>query len=212
MDRRAVLALGGGAALAPALALAAARPVRAQAAPVSAEDMTLGRPDAPLTLVEYASVTCPACANWHLSVLPALKTRWIDPGHLRYVYREFLTAPPALSAAGAMLARCAGPERYFEVIDVLMRGQPRLQQPGGDSAWLRAGALAGAMDEAALRACLGEAEAVASLNQRIEAARAAGVNSTPTFFLNGARFSGYVLADFEAELGRRLPALRPAAG
>lgn len=211
MDRRAVLTLGGGAALAPALALAAARPVRAQWAPVEPGDMTLGRPDAPLVLVEYASLTCPHCAHWHLTVLPALKARWIDTGRLRYVYREFLTPPRAVSAAGALLARCAGPARYFDVIDALMRGQPRLRQEGGESGWLRAGALAGGMDETALRACLADAEAVAALNARVEAASAAGVNSTPTFFLGGGRFDGYALADFEAELSRRLPAPEPAA-
>lgn len=203
MDRRTVLALGGGAALTPALGPS---PARAQVAPVTAEDITLGRADAPLTLIEYASVTCGHCANWHVHVLPALKTRWIDTGRLRYVYREFLTPPAALSAAGVIVARCAGPARFFDVIDSLMRNQGRLAQADGANAWLRAAALAGGLDEDAMRACLADESRLTALNRRVEAGRAAGVNATPTFFLNGARFGGYFLAEFEAELARRAPA------
>ena len=84
-------------------------------------DMVLGKADAPLTLVEYASLTCPHCAMFHAQELPGLKANYIETGKLRLVFREFPLDGFALR--GAMLARCAGPDRYFTFLDLLFKGQ-----------------------------------------------------------------------------------------
>lgn len=98
----------------------------AEPAAVMPADRVLGRADAPVTVIEYASVTCPHCAAWHAEVFPDFKARFIDTGRVRYVYREFLTGPAELSFAGALLARCAPADRYFDVVGALMEGQAAL--------------------------------------------------------------------------------------
>ncbi|HVZ29898.1 MAG TPA: thioredoxin domain-containing protein, partial [Asticcacaulis sp.] len=93
---------------------------------VTADDMTLGAATAPITLVEYASVTCAHCAAFNREILPELKAKYIVPGKVRYVYREYLTPPENVSAAGALLARCAGRAKYFQMVDAIMRAQPEM--------------------------------------------------------------------------------------
>ena len=90
------------------------------------DDMTFGRADAPVTIVEYASVTCAHCAAFQADVFPALKAKYIDTGKVRYVFREYLTPPSNVAAAGFLLARCAGPDRYFDVVEAVMRAQPEM--------------------------------------------------------------------------------------
>ena len=91
--------------------------------PLRDEDMSMGPANARVTLVEYASVTCSHCAEFNADILPQIKTNFIDTGKIRYVYREVLTPPNNVSAAGVLLARCSGKENYFKVIDAIMRGQ-----------------------------------------------------------------------------------------
>lgn len=121
-----------------ALALAAGTAQAADTQPVVAPagkdaqgyatgDMVLGRPDAPVTVIEYASMTCPHCAAFQKEELPALKAAFIDTGKARLVFREFPLDGFALR--GAMLARCAGPERFFAVIDVLFQQQATWTRP-----------------------------------------------------------------------------------
>ena len=86
----------------------------------------LGNPDAPVTIIEYASLTCPHCAQFHTEVLPELKERYIDPGKVRLIYRDFPLDQMALAAAA--LAHCAGPERYFSMLDVLFETQSNWAQ------------------------------------------------------------------------------------
>ncbi len=186
------------------LALSLALPATAASgpAPATAADRALGRPDAPVTVIEYASMTCPHCAAWHEEVFPAFKAALIDTGRVRYVYREFVTAPGQLSFAGALLARCAPPERFFDVVGALMAGQGALAASGDANAWLRAGAAAGGLDGPAASACLRDEAGVAELEARLDAASAAGVRSSPSFFINGAPFQGWSAADFEAAVAR----------
>ena len=88
-------------------------------------DFAKGNPDAPLTIIEYASTACPACAYYHANGKPTMD-RYVESGQVRYVFREMITGLPALATPGFMLARCAPEERYFDVLDLLFAQQQAL--------------------------------------------------------------------------------------
>jgi protein-disulfide isomerase len=194
--RRAALLLATSAGL-------AAGPVAALAAPKTQTDavVTLGRAGAPVTVVEYASVTCGHCADWDAQVWPAFKAKYVDTGKVRYELREMLTPPAQLSAAGWMLARCAGPAKSLSVVKAFYRAQGEMAQAGDVRAILvRIGREAG-MTNAQVAACLNDQAALAALNKRVEAALARGVDRTPLFFINGRKHEGDItLAGLDAAL------------
>jgi len=116
----AVLALAAGAALAaPATKL-----------PPAPGDMSLGSPKARVQVVEYASLSCPHCARFNAEVFPAFRAKYVDTGKVRYTLREMLTPPAEVAAAGFLMARCAGPGKYFKVVDEVFRIIARLRQEG----------------------------------------------------------------------------------
>lgn len=179
MLRRALLALA---------VLSLATPVLARELPaVTASDRVLGRADAPVTVVEYASLTCIHCAAWHTGVLPTFKARYIDTGKVRLVYRDLPTQPADVAATGAGLARCAAPERFYDVIDVLMDNQA-MTRPGADvGPWYAAGIAASGRTREQIETCLAAPATMENLVAGIEGGRAAGVAGTPTFFVNGQK-------------------------
>jgi protein-disulfide isomerase len=157
-----------------------------------ADDMAIGAPQARVTVIEYASVGCPHCAAWNNTVFPGFKTTYIDTGRVRFVVREMLTGAPAVATAGFMLARCAGPARYFQVIDALYRRQAEMFQPG-----VRAGSIleeiakAAGLDEAAFQACIDDQKGLEALNARVlRHVEDDKVDSTPVFFVGGQRYAG----------------------
>lgn len=175
--------LAGAAALSVVLALAGCS--GKDAAPAEG-DMALGAPEgAKVTVVEYASVTCSGCAAWNEQVWPQFKAKYVDTGKVRYVFREFPTPPQDVAVAGFLVARCAGEDKYFHVIDQIMRSLPDMHAgtPPRDIL-LRAAREAG-LSEAQFQTCVANPEAVAAMEQRIKAARDAGVTGTPTFMVNG---------------------------
>jgi protein-disulfide isomerase len=187
-DRRFVLAAAAGLALAPS---AFAAPGMAQG------DMSLGKPSAKVKLVEYASASCPHCAAFNNEVFGAFRKAYIDTGKVRYTLKEMLTPPEKVAAAGFLLARCRGPSRYFPTLDLVFRRQDELFKSGG----LFAVGKAAGLDKAQVQACVTDKAAVAALNARVKAAvDHDGVESTPTFFLNGRKaHEGYwSLADLSA--------------
>lgn len=154
-------------------------------------EMTMGAEDAPLTVIEYASLTCPACAAFHQSVFPDIKSEYVDEGKVRFVFREFPTPPVDRSAVASMLARCAadrgGDEAYFLMLDSLFASQESWAY-GGDprGALLKIAAQAG-IDESAFDECTGREDLIALLNANVEDARERyGVRSTPSFIVDGA--------------------------
>lgn len=157
----------------------------AQSWDVLADDMVLGRADAPVTVVEYASVTCGHCARWHTSVFPEFKRQFIDTGRVRFVMRELPTPPAELATAGFLLARCAGPDHYFDVVGDIMREQRELFSAPLQRL-LAIGARHG-VSESEFEACLSDPAMIAAMNARVQHARGRGVSSTPTFFVNGRR-------------------------
>ena len=153
------------------------------------DDMVLGDVNAPITIIEYSSLTCPHCAQFHTETLPAIKTNYIDTGKARLVFRDFPFDRAALLAAA--LARCAGPERYFGFVDALFRTQQswaRADDPA--SALARIGRLGG-LERDAIETCLNDKAPIDRiLASRVDGAETFGVESTPTFIINGEKIVG----------------------
>ncbi|KAK0341205.1 hypothetical protein LTR94_027363 [Friedmanniomyces endolithicus] len=164
--------------------LANAAPAPGGLPAVTAADHVMGRADAPVTVVEYASLTCPHCAAWHDNVLPELKARYIDTGKVRFVYRTLPTQPAEVSGAAAGVAECAAPGKFFDTIDAFFAAQPSIRIVGPDLYFKRGRAASGRTDEE-LRTCLADDATQASIDAQIDGARAAGVRGTPSFFVNG---------------------------
>jgi len=160
----------------------------AAAAPAALpDDMSMGNPKARIQVLEYASLSCPHCAHFNEAIFPALKAKYIDTGKVRYTLKEMLTEPVQVAAAGFMMARCAGPSKYFTVVDQVFRSQPRWT-PGNIKPVLQEIALANGLDEAKFGACITDQAAFEAVNQRAQrAAEQDGVNATPTLFINGQR-------------------------
>ena len=150
------------------------------------DDMTLGNRNAKVTVIEYASAACPHCARFNNNVFPDFKKKYIDTGKVYYVYREFLTSPVEVAAAGALLARCAGKDKYFQVLDDFFHGQAQAYESGDIKGLiLSAGGKAG-LSDAQIETCLGDEDAANALNARVEQfAKSDGVQFTPTFVING---------------------------
>ena len=182
--------------LAVSAALALAGAASAQA-PGAFPEMTLGAADAPVTIIEYASMSCPHCATFHADTYPELKKRYVDSGKVRFVFREFPLNAPAFQAS--VLARCGGPSRYFGFIDVLFRELPVWAEAPDPLAELaRIGRLGGISTEA-FEACLqDERIAEGILGNRLAGEQEHGVSSTPSFVVNGRLLTGALdIAQFE---------------
>ncbi|HEV2899948.1 MAG TPA: DsbA family protein [Pseudaminobacter sp.] len=151
-------------------------------------EKSLGNADAPVTIVEYASMTCGHCAHFHETTLPALKEKYIDTGKARLIFREFPFDPRA--EAGFMLARCSN-DNYFAMVDVLFKQQEAWAGvENAKEALLQISKLAGFSQES-FEACLTDQK----LLEDVRAVRARGeadfkVDSTPTFFINGNTYKG----------------------
>lgn len=187
--------------LAAALATVAACGPKGGAGGVdAATDMTLGDPNAKVTIIEYASITCPHCATFNEEVFPALKAKYVDTGQVRYVFREFLTPPANVAAAGFLVARCAGKDKYFNVIDALFHSQNEM---GGDVRGLlfRIGRSAGMTDDK-ITTCIQDEKALDALNKRVtKAINEDKITGTPTFVINGKELVGeQTLAQFDAAI------------
>ena len=178
------------AAVVVALGLAGLPPGFAQSAPQpNPDDRILGKADAPVTIFEYASLTCPHCADFDENMLPKLKAEWIDTGKARLIFRDFPLDQAAVRAA--ILARCAPADQFYAFIDVLFRGQNNWAVGGKVDASLgKIAKLAGMSDEQFAACMKDEAVQKRVLDSRLEAEQQYKVESTPTFFINGVRVVG----------------------
>lgn len=169
-------------------------------------DMVMGKEDAPVTVIEYASFTCPHCRAFHDTVFPDLKADYIDTGKVKFIYREVYFDRFGLWAG--MLARCGGPERYFGFADALYETQTEWTK-GGDPAEIadnlkKLGRTAGLTDEQ-VTACLSDqkmAEALVKVFQ--DNAEKDGINSTPSFIINGTKYSNMPYDEFKGILDKDL--------
>ena len=157
--------------------------------PGGVEDLVIGKADAPVTIHEYASLTCSHCATFHTKVLPALKTKYIDTGKVRLVLREFPL--DNLAAAGSMLARCAGGEKTYALIGDLFAKQSDWAFVQGNPvpAMFKIAEAHGFTKET-FDKCLTDQKLLDGVTGvRDHANKSLGVRSTPTFFVNGKKMS-----------------------
>ena len=166
-------------ALAPVSALAGSPPA------VTAADRFVGRADAPVTVIEYASFACSHCADWHQVVYPEFKRRFIDTGQVRLVFRNLPTAPAEIALPAAALAHCAAPERFYDVAGTLMHGQRAVLSGGDRTVWFDSAVAVSGRTRAQIDTCVALPATRAAIEADIDGAIAAGVDSTPTLFVNG---------------------------
>ncbi|MDE0047953.1 MAG: thioredoxin domain-containing protein [bacterium] len=172
-----------------------------------AGDMILGDPQAPIEIIEYASMTCGACAAFHANTLPDLKANWLETGRARLVFREYPLDGLALRVAA--LARCAGGDHFFPFIDVLFRTRDRWAGADDPVAELREIVASGGRDPAIVDHCINDRAVMQQILEGLEEARAThSVRATPTLVLNGEVVTGdpgyaaldAMLLDIEAAL------------
>lgn len=159
------------------------------ATPALLPQAILGREDAPVTMIEFSSLTCGHCGNFHSETLPKLKKAYIDTGKLRLVFRDFPLDRLALAAS--MLPHCAGPERYFGFIDVLFRTQATWASGNDPLKGLEKVARLGGMSVADFDKCLADQPLAAAIRDRAEAdGKAFGIDATPTFRIGETQLVG----------------------
>lgn len=152
-------------------------------------DMAMGDPGAPVTMVEYASLTCSHCADFDIQVLPKIQENYIETGKVYYILRDFPFDP--IATAAFMLSHCAGSERYFGFIDVLYRQQAKWAFTPTPMEDLKALARQGGISDESFDACMKNQEIFDHVKQvALRGAKTFGVRSTPTFFVNGEKIEG----------------------
>ncbi len=155
----------------------------------SAEDLVLGDPAAPITIIEYASLTCPHCASFHNDTFSRIKRRYIDAGKVRLIYRDFPLDRLAIQAAA--VARCAGREQYFGFLEVLFRTQESWAGAQNPFEALARVARLGGLKREEIDACLADKALIDSiLTSRLNGAKEFNVTTTPTFIINGETVVG----------------------
>ena len=193
ISRRRLL-VGGGVATGLALG-GVLLPRDARAADYAKGDMILGNADAPVEVIEYASMTCPHCRRFHEEVYPKLKSEFVDTGKVRFVFREFPLDRYALQAS--MLARCGGEQKFFGFIDLLFDQQPNWTSASDPTAALRQIGMLGGVSAEAFDACMADESLVDMiLATRLDGHQRMKVSGTPSVYVNGEKFDGGL--DFEA--------------
>jgi protein-disulfide isomerase len=161
---------------------------------VTADDMSLGNPSAKVTVIEYASVACPHCAAFNNDVFPAFRKQFIDTGKIHYVFREMLVggdAEVSMAAAGFLTARCAGKDKYFNVVDAIFHNQMAMFESNDIRGGLQRIAESAGMSDQQFTACISDDKAIKALNDRVETyEKRDHVNATPTFVINGKMLTG----------------------
>ncbi|HYE47064.1 MAG TPA: thioredoxin domain-containing protein [Caulobacter sp.] len=151
-------------------------------------DMSLGDPNAKVKMVEYGSLSCVHCANWNKDVFPAFKKKYIDTGKIHYTFRPFkLGAGDSYTAAGDLLGRCVGKDKYFTVIDALFHAQEEALTGSPLEVLVNVGGQAG-LSEAEVKACITNEKALVALDDRLKTGLAKEVQATPTFWIGDQKF------------------------
>ena len=174
-------------------------------------EMTLGDPNAKVKMVEYASVTCSHCADFGLKTFPRIKRRYIDTGKVHYTFKEILTEPGQVAAAGFLTARCAGKDKYFTVVDEIFKAQPEMFSGAPPLEVLRRIGKDAGLSDKQFDACVNNEKALEAIYDRVEKnGREGEISGTPTFTLNGVKVKDgeMSLEEFDAFYTQ---ALAPAA-
>lgn len=146
-------------------------------------DHAIGNPDAKITVWEYASVTCPACANFHATSYLDFKKKYVDSGLVRFVFREYPTAPENIAQAGFLIANCAADDKFFDSISLQFKRQRQIRQdPRGELVKI---ARSAGLSEADFEACIQNQDEIDRYKAVVQGGIDAGVSGTPSFFING---------------------------
>tara|TARA_B100001059_G_C17828501_1_gene583059 strand:+ start:1982 stop:2656 length:675 start_codon:yes stop_codon:yes gene_type:complete len=169
-------------------------------------DMVQGAEDAPITVIEYASFTCPHCARFHSDVYKLLRKNYIDTGKVKFIFREVYFDKYGMWAS--MIARCSGPDRFFGMTDLILNSQSTWARAGDDLAIVEAlrkiGRLSG-MQDAALDSCLQDGEKLRALvGWYKENAQRDGIQSTPSFLIDGQPYKNMDYEEFAKILDEKL--------
>ena len=181
-------------------AVAAAKPdvdVAELMKPGTLPENVLGDAKAPITIVEYASMTCPHCADFHKRIFGDLKAKYIDTGKVRFVFREYPL--DNLAAAVSELARCTGPMRYFAFVSTMYEHQAEWHTGDNDLPKLQEMAKQAGFTDESFKKCVGDQTLLTGITDvRTRANDKFGVDSTPTFFINGVKLKGsHEMKDFD---------------
>jgi protein-disulfide isomerase len=177
-----------------------AAPATTPAAPAVPDEMSMGNPRARISVIEYASLGCPHCAEWSRDVFPQFKKTYIDTGKVRFVLREMLFGDSTLSAAGFLVARCAGRQKYFDLVQAIFNDQADIEN-GGAKALLKLAEPFG-LTEDRFKACLQDDAALKILEARANRyVTDDSVTGTPTFVIGDQRLlGGQTLAQLDAAI------------
>lgn len=157
-------------------------------------DIVMGNAEAPVTILDYSSLSCPHCAHFHTEILPDVKKQLLDTGKAKLVYRHFPLNEPALRAS--MLVECSDSAKRAEFLKVLFTMQKNWAFSESFKDDLKKIAATGGIDAAAFDSCMADKDIENEvLGERQEAATRAGVDSTPSFFINGVRLDDFSTAD-----------------
>jgi protein-disulfide isomerase len=209
MNRRNFLTLAMAMLAAPAMAQTAEDNGKAMleaASPLG--DRVLGNADAPVTLIEYASATCPHCAEFHVDLLPQIKAQYIDTGKVKFIFREFPLDNMALAVF--MLTRCLPEEKFFATTELFFRRQQLWAKVKDPSLEVSKIMVMAGMDKATFEACLKNVEVAKSMHEYARKSAADfGIKGTPALFVNGTYVEGHKTMD---EVKAALDAAIAAAG
>jgi len=180
--------------------------VQAETDKPAVTEMILGDVNAPIEIIEYASMTCPHCANFHSDVYPQLKENYIETGKVKFVFREVYFDKYGMWAS--MIARCSGPDRFFGMTDLILNSQSTWARAGDDLAIVEAlrkiGRLSG-MQDAALDSCLQDGDKLRALvGWYKENAQRDGIQSTPSFLIDGQPYKNMDYEEFAKILDEKL--------
>jgi len=160
------------------------------------QDRVIGNAEAPITIIEYASLTCPHCANFHAETLPQIKKEWIETGKAKLIYRDFPLDKYAASAS--MIARCAPNDKYFIFLNAFFAQQKNWSRADDPVRVLTQLAGLGGMSKDDVDACLANEELQdAILQMRLDGQMEYGINSTPSFVINGKMINNLPYEDFK---------------
>ena len=188
--------------------ISAAQDTNTEGAAGAVAEMVMGQADAPVTIIEYASFTCPHCARFETDVLPKLKADYIDTGKVKFIFREVYFDKYGMWAS--MIARCAGPDRFFGVSKMIFETQSTWARAGGDleivNELSKLGKMAG-LDAETLQACMQDADTLRALvGWYQENATRDEITSTPTLIINGEKFSNMPYDELKTIIDEKLGA------
>lgn len=178
-----------------------------------ADDIIMGEADAPVLVIEYASITCGHCKSFHDNTLDAFKEKYVDTGLVKYTFREFPTPPAPIAMAGFLVARCAPEDEYYDVLDTLFERQLPIVQSQNPREELLKVAQAAGLSEDKFDACIRDDANIERINDVVDdGVETYNINSTPTFIIDGQAYTGARPLSFFDEklaplLGDRAPAL-----